>query len=148
MVILIKVNKTEHTIQILKYITIPHPTTYSLRSQPTVMPSFAADVLVNFSTIPPQVQRGSLTLEFHRLFDRIPCKWWYRRGRGQSVSLLSEYCALYRLILYSSYFILVFSVALFPCLLVSWFLDPFIPRGSGGQYYTGMDWNKFEYKVM
>lgn len=72
MVILIKVNKTDHTIQILKYIPIPHPATYSLRSQPTVMPSLDADVLVNISTIPPQVQGGPLTLEFDRLFDRPP----------------------------------------------------------------------------
>lgn len=47
-VILIKVNKTDHTIQILKYIPIPHPTTtYSLSSQSVVLLSLVADILID-----------------------------------------------------------------------------------------------------
>lgn len=52
MMILIKVNKTDHTIQILKYIPIPHPTTYSLRSQPAVMLSYAANVFQDVTDEP------------------------------------------------------------------------------------------------
>lgn len=72
MVSLIKVNKAQSTIQILKYIPIPNPARYSFRSQPMVLPSLAADILIDISVIPSQAQGGPLTLEFDRLFDRAP----------------------------------------------------------------------------
>lgn len=52
MVILIKVNKMQSTIQILKYIPIPNPARYSFRNQPMVLPFLAVDFLIDISVIP------------------------------------------------------------------------------------------------
>lgn len=52
MVILIKINKMQSTIQILKYIPIPNPSRYSFRNQPMVLPFLAVDFLIDISVIP------------------------------------------------------------------------------------------------
>lgn len=70
MVILIKVNKRQSTIQILKYIPIPNSTRYNFCDQPVVLSSLTAEILNDISVVPPRVQGAPLPLEFGRLFDR------------------------------------------------------------------------------
>lgn len=73
-VLILKIDTKKRTIRILKYISVqpPSPPRYSLRQYPVSVPSLSADIFMDHSVSPAQIQGTPLTLEFDRIFGRSP----------------------------------------------------------------------------
>jgi hypothetical protein len=71
-VICIKIDKKNRKIQILKYVPTSPPSLYNMRNQRPVGVDLVADISLDHSVSPPNIQGAPSVLEFTEVFGRQP----------------------------------------------------------------------------